>query len=728
MGAPLAALAALHRTNARQPVVVANRGLWARLLETTLGAQLGDDDDDELFIAHTLVVSVAKLAAHALVELAPETLDPRTILSGERLASIGVYGVVEADVFGWVAEVEGGDSFIRDLAHEVSELDWAAVQHDVLKALYESVIAAPIRKRLGEHYTPDWLAEIVTTTALPDPLESRVLDPACGSGTFVFHAARRCLAAADSAGHGVGKAIEELTRSVVGMDLHPVAVSLARVTYLLAIGRERLLSPARGRIRVPIYLADAMRWPSKIHDGIAAPAEQFDLLLGNPPWLAYRYMQPELQADFRRLSEAYRIWHGATVATHQDLSGLFALRTIESHLRDEGRFAFIMPSAALDRQHFRGFRSGHHDGPEGQLRVAFGEPWDLRKLRPHFFPITACVVFGRRSAEANPLPDAGEIWSGRVPEHASWASVGDRIERRRGTTRAAVETERSPYHPRFRQGATIVPRVLFFVERAGDAPDVNDVDDVHHVSIRSVRSNYEKRPWKDLSPLAGVVEAELVYRVHLGETVLPYRVREPRLCVLPLDRAGNWQTERIQAWWLRTRELWAAHRTNDRLSLEQQLDYHGKLTGQFPIPPKRIVYSASGMHLAAARVLDERAVIEHGLYWASVESDAEAHFLCAILNAASVTQLVRPLMAFGKDERHIDKYVWSLPIPRFDPTNVEHVQLAALGAEAESTIAEIDIEDTNFIIARKRIREFLQTSELGRRIDLVTTTLLEQRS
>ena len=49
------------------PGVQTKRELWARLLTTVLGTQFSDDD--ELFIAHTLLVSSAKLIARAVVGL-----------------------------------------------------------------------------------------------------------------------------------------------------------------------------------------------------------------------------------------------------------------------------------------------------------------------------------------------------------------------------------------------------------------------------------------------------------------------------------------------------------------------------------------------------------------------------------------------------------------------------------------------------------------------------------
>lgn len=123
------------------------------------------------------------------------------------------------------------------------------------------MIAPAERRRLGEYYTPDWLAERVIEATVSDPLASRVADPACGSGTFLFHAIRRYLRAADAAGVKSAEAVLGVTAHVIGMDVHPVAVTLARVTYVLAIGRDRLKDdPRRAEISIPVYLGDSMQW------------------------------------------------------------------------------------------------------------------------------------------------------------------------------------------------------------------------------------------------------------------------------------------------------------------------------------------------------------------------------------------------------------------------------------------------------------------------------------
>ena len=89
-----------------------------------------------------------------------------------------------------------------------------------------------------------------------------MLDPACGSGTFLFHAVRHYLATATAAGVSEADAMTGATAHIFGIDVHPVAITLARPTYLLAIGRERLRTPGRPNIHVPVYLGDSVQWRS----------------------------------------------------------------------------------------------------------------------------------------------------------------------------------------------------------------------------------------------------------------------------------------------------------------------------------------------------------------------------------------------------------------------------------------------------------------------------------
>jgi SAM-dependent methyltransferase len=831
-----ATLAALYEAHKTHPSVHIKRRLWARLLETALGTQFVDSD--ELFIEHTLLVNSAEIIAHAVIGLQVADLVPRDVLSGAEFDSAGVYGVVEADFFDWVVEVPRGDTYIRTLGRRLARFDWAAVEHDVLKVLYESIITTETRKRLGEYYTPDWLAQQVVEATVTDPLAQRVLDPACGSGTLLFHAVRRYIAAAAAKGMALDATLRGVTAHVVGMDLHPVAVTLARVTYLLAIGRARLVDDDRGEIRVPVFLGDSMQWRRKTHDlltsselvvevndqrelfvasdfrlpnsllknvrafddmlhelskraslrkpgapipsitkylqglklaeaaegmvmdafktmcqlhdqdrdhvwsyyirnmarptWLARPENRVDVLVGNPPWLSYRFMPAGMQKDFREMCKARDLWAGAKASTSQDLSGLFIARALQLYLKDDGAFGFVVPDAVLDRDHFAGFRAGSYADPIDPVTVRFARPWNLRRLRPHFFPRGAAAVFGRREPKAVPLPKSAEVWTGKLTAtNAPWSEVEKQVKRAVEKAAKVIETPLSPHQKYFRQGATIVPRVLFMVERKPAGP-LGTV--AGKVPVRSVRSASEKKPWKDLPGLEGVVEGPFVRMVHLGETVLPFRTLKPRLAVLPIVPSGEVLagTDTLEVysglskWWHQVEELWNEHRSSELLTLMGRLDYQRGLTNQFPTQDQRIVYGKAGMHLTAARVLERRAVIDHKLYWANAKHDEEAFFLCAILNAACVTTLVRPMMSYGKDERDIDKYIWRLPIPEYDEDVALHVELAKLGQQAEAEVAALTLDPAvHFAASRRVIREHLAESKVGQTIEKRVAKLLK---
>lgn len=256
----LADLKSIYEANKSRPTVQIKRELWAKLLTTALGTAFSDTD--ELFIEHTFLVTNAEAVAHAVVGIDPTTLTPGTLVSGEQFSRVmQIHGVVEADFFDWPMECgTQGSNWIRSISRRVAAFDWSIVDHDVMKVLYESVIPANVRKSLGEYYTPDFLAEAMIETTVDNPLEELVLDPSCGSGTFLFHAIRYYLAAADTDGVANAQALADISKHVSGMDLHPVAVALARVTYLLAIGTKRLQDPDRGPLRVPVYLGDSLQW------------------------------------------------------------------------------------------------------------------------------------------------------------------------------------------------------------------------------------------------------------------------------------------------------------------------------------------------------------------------------------------------------------------------------------------------------------------------------------
>ena len=834
----VADLAALYRAHGNTPAVALKRELWAKLLRTAFGTNFRDEE--ALFISHTLLVAMAEIVGHAIIgiDVSDTSISPGTLLSGALFAQAQIGGVVESDFFDWPLEVPGGERFVAGLARRLSRFAWAQVEHDVMKVLYESVISTEQRHRLGEYYTPDWLAQEVVSATVVDPLSDRVLDPACGSGTFLFWTVREVLEAAERAGLSNSEAITTACENVFGLDVHPVAVTLARVTYLLAIGAERLAANDRPAISVPVYLGDSIGWaagestlftsdaltvptadgaqlfadllrfpgrlladaghfdrlvselsdratdrtpgspvPSlasvfrryamspdeqttvtetfatlcSLHDQgrdhiwgyyvrnlarpawLSRPENRVDVLVGNPPWLAYRFMTATMQDAFKEMSAERGLWAGTTVATHQDLSGLFVARSIERYLRHGGCFGFVMPLAALSRRQFAGFRSGHYAARGEVTTVTFDGAWDLHLVKPAIFKVPPSVILGHRtSGELAGLAGPSELWSGRLPARNVPRDTADRYLARLSPEDTTAESStKSPYRERFGQGATIVPRVLLVVERAPVSPLGAGAG---RVAVRSRRSANEKRPWKLLDALTGTVEVQFVRPLHLGETVLPYLLKDPLLAIVPWDagRLLAGQDDRLDLhpglaeWWRHAERLWMEHRSSDRLSLVGQVDYRRKLSQQLPAPPYRVVYGASGMYMAAACLTDERAIVEHSLYWAAAATLDEARFLTAVLNSSALTSALRPLQARGEhNPRHYDKYVFDVPIPLYDPSEERHRELIGLAELAESVAASVELpERLAFEAQRRRIRAAIAESEAGRRIEQLVEELV----
>ncbi len=248
-----AELAALWTEVEGRSGIELKRDLWAQLLERVYGAPVAADD---LFLQHTYLTIVAKtMATHVLGIDLPI---PADLLAGRPFQEAGITGAVESDFFDWVLEATGGAELVQRIALQAARFRLRDVQADVLKGLYESLIDPEQRHDLGEYYTPDWLAARMCERAINQPLAQRVLDPACGSGTFLFHAVRRLLAAADVAGLPNREVLSRCCRQVIGVDVHPVAVQIARVTYLLAIGEDRLRD--RPPLAIPVYLGDSLQW------------------------------------------------------------------------------------------------------------------------------------------------------------------------------------------------------------------------------------------------------------------------------------------------------------------------------------------------------------------------------------------------------------------------------------------------------------------------------------
>ncbi|TVS00183.1 MAG: hypothetical protein EA406_01345 [Rhodospirillales bacterium] len=815
----LSGLAALWSAVCARPEALLKRQLWADLIAIAYGNRV---DEDVLFLQHTYLTIVAKTIATRV--LAIPLPAPDDLLLGRAFLEAGISGAVESDLFDWVLDAPGGAEMVARISRQVARFRLDDVEHDVLKGLYESLIDPDQRHDLGEYFTPDWLAARVCAEAISSPLDQRLIDPACGSGTFLFHAIKLFFAAADEARLTPGEALKQCLEQVIGIEVHPVAVLVARVTYLLALGEERLRSRPEA-IALPVYLGDALQWntrqilahrdvvirvpegpdlifpqaltddPARFDDTVktmlemsdhdasddafrawlsrdgncsgadadelvttyahlrdlrqsgrnhvwgyvarnlsrplwlSSPSQRAHVVVGNPPWLSFRYMAPGMQRTFRDECRKRGLWSGGRVAAHHDMAAYFFARSAELYLKQGGTIAFVMPYGALNRTPYTGLRTGRF----GEAEVRFIAAWVFDETVQPLFPVPSAVLFAKREAPG-PLPEAITVYTGRLPRRdASPAEAAARLRFRTiPWPDKGLPGERSCYVRAFRQGATMVPRRLCLVDRLesgrlGANPSAPLVE--------SRVSKLEKHPWVKLPPLRQTVEATFLRPLYLGESVAPFRVLGAALAVVPWDDVAEQILDAAAAQelgypglarWLNTAErLWHEYGRSD-LALLQRWNYLDALRKQLPPAPIRVVYAKSGQLLSAAIVEDCRAVIDHKLYWASFERYSEALYVTGLLNSEIIRSRIAALQSRGRwGARDVDKLVFELPIPRFDTRNALHVALMRAALEAERLAGLVDLPPRlHFVKARRRIRTVLASTGITRQLDALVAELL----
>jgi hypothetical protein len=363
-----------------------------------------------------------------------------------------------------------------------------------------------------------------------------------------------------------------------------------------------------------------------------------NIVVGNPPWVALRHMSQDLQKRFRELAKAERAYVGGKFATQNDLAALFTVRAVSLYLRSGGRIAFVLPLSALTRGQFDALRRGSLRS----ARIAWDEAWTMDDSVQPLFPALSCVVFGRRRAVSQAMPNTVRAYSGTLPLRDASEAVADRcltvIENAPKPAEGQF-TGGSAYRAAFRQGATLVPRMLCLVERQTTGRLGGDPTAPFVVSRRN---SQEKKPWKSLAGIEHRVEAEFLHPVLLGESILPYRVFRsfegivpamPDGAVLDAQAAANRGYSGLREWMTAAESVWNANAESGTMTLVERWNYHNELGAQFPLKQLRVVYAASGTIPAACLLRESSAVIEHKLYWSSFTNENEALYLAAILNS-----------------------------------------------------------------------------------------------
>ena len=233
------------------------RDLWLDVLRSSGCAPSGElekrpegapyfttPEGDDLFVTHTTLVTIARAVGRSLQDEQGKANDDPLSYVSEGFAAWPF-----APGAGLEPTHEPGAEWVRRVFEVAERYDWRTRSRDVLRTLYQDMVPPEQRQAFGEFYTPDWLAEMLVEKLLDDdwlresvesassgdPRGIGALDPACGSGTFLYHAARRIVTYMKGQGYQDGRTAEVAARLVHGIDIHPVAVEFSRANLLRAL-------------------------------------------------------------------------------------------------------------------------------------------------------------------------------------------------------------------------------------------------------------------------------------------------------------------------------------------------------------------------------------------------------------------------------------------------------------------------------------------------------------
>lgn len=308
---------------------------------------------------------------------------------------------------------------------ELSRFNMQSVKGDLLSGVYDRFLEPNRRKRLGEYYTPPGLARYMLQLAGYQPGQT-VLDPACGTGTFLIEALRDQLDSLARQGTLTPDMAQRVLVGAAGLDLNVFAISLAQIQmfwHLFEMLRNATPDEVRAFARAVIPAIQLFGGLSSLENPsitlgrdqaddwlidergtdydpryLRLNHQQYDLVIANPPFIRSHRQPPSelLRRDYQPIL--------GSGSGQLDLSFYFLFKALRHWARTGGRIAFVLPFSALEANY-----------AEAMRRVILSESHvvavlDLELVAPHLFDADVVPVVlvlerlnGRAPAPHDPL-------------------------------------------------------------------------------------------------------------------------------------------------------------------------------------------------------------------------------------------------------------------------------------------------------------------------------------
>ncbi|MHA2297820.1 MAG: HsdM family class I SAM-dependent methyltransferase [Candidatus Hodarchaeales archaeon] len=627
---------------------------------------------------------------------------------------------------------------------------------DLLKPLYQKLIPGQSRHDLGEYYTPDWLArflldkidysakafeKLVNETGESErPLELRLLDPACGSGTFLVEVLRRMRQHVEKYGL-MDKLAERAFENIVGFDLNPLATLAARTNYLLLVVD---VLPQDVPVEIPVYIADAITLPAKKaikgENSDFERLEPFDFIAGNPPWILWDNLPMEYREKTR---EAWKE-HGLSALTQgtkrqlalkKDISTLFTQACADKYLADRGKLGFLMTRSAFKT---KGGGEGFRRFKLKNTFLKVQEVHDMIEVQPfeNISNRTALVVMEKGKKTTYPVKYFHWKKEQRLDRDDSLETV---LAKTRQVELVAIPSdpnnELSPW-------MTIPEKAIGVITKARGKSSYSakagiysgGANGVYWLEIIAMKGQSKRKLKVDqrLGELLGVKEGEISVKVLLVKNVtrgMKRKVKEVTTIiedffVYPLLKSRNVKKWKIDGYryalqmqnpvrrigyeeeWVKNsfpdtheylksfKDVLTSRKSKYIRNMMKKGAFYSMIdVGELTYAPYKVTWKQMGKELSACvvttvkdRYLGEKLLLpEHVLAFVGTESEDEAHYICAILNSGITGSILGSISSGTKSFGTPKMIEDTVRIPRYANGNVLHEKLAGLSRKAHAT-------------------------------------------
>jgi hypothetical protein len=672
----------------------ANFNQWKKVFSKIYGNKISS----ELFLKHTYFVQLLKNIIRSKLDFI-RNLNSEKAIKANLEIQIENLKIFDIQYFFWT-------SVNNELLKKIDkEIDNAIIRkQDIFSQFYQQIFISDIRHKRGEYFTPSHLVDVM----LDDFYEfgSKILDPSCGSGSFLIRILIKILDSQNSLTNKI-KAID----NVFGFDINPLAIITTKVNILL-LYLENIKIEENKLPKINVFLCDSL-FPNDCKENLELNKKSiynsFDLIIGNPPWLTYKDLfDKDYQIKIRELSNLLAIKPLSQYITHIELAAIFFYATPLHFLKKKGKIFFIMPKTVLNGGHCFKFRAF-------SLFNTNLEIWDFPDN--YFFNIDHVCLKAEYIGKDNNIPIKNrypiktKIFNDelKLQEDTFYSSLyidvdGAKIILPNHELKKLNNLQSSPYEKKFYQGATLVPRTLIFFQIKNRKNEYLRITSDTDVLSRAKEKWYYQFQNKE-------IEEKFHFKTFLNIQVLPFHIKSLKDVFLPIDSHFTFDLEYLQRHpkaYSFYNEMNNFYQTNKKKTskidtLYDNLNYWNKLQKQIKNKSFLIVYNASGSNLKAVVINneDQKIIVGSENYYYSTDSEEEAYYLSAILNAPNLSKIIKLI----KSSRHIHKRPFLFPIPIYDENNPIHKTLAKKGKNCHIVVQELFVNNPK--ITAEKIRIFI---------------------